>query len=123
MANTKFIAASAFDGATSTTTIAAGSVNNTLVKAGPGNVYSINVSNINAAVRYCKLYDKATAPVAGTDVPVATFLIPISGSVEQSFPVGMKFDLGIGFALTTGLAAADTGAVTVSEHTVNITYA
>jgi hypothetical protein len=39
------------------------------VKASAGQVYSLFVSNINAAVRYLKLYNKASAPTVGTDVP------------------------------------------------------
>ena len=47
-----------------------------LIATGKRVVYSLAVSNANAAVRYVKLYNKATAPVVGTDVPVATFALP-----------------------------------------------
>jgi hypothetical protein len=49
-----------------------------VVKASAGLVYAIQVFNINAAARYLKVYDKATAPTSA-DTPVKRILIPASG--------------------------------------------
>lgn len=102
--------------------ISAASTNATNVKNAKGTVGGVNVGNTNAAARYLKLYDKASAPTVGTDTPVATILIPAGGRADVVFPGGLAFALGIGFALTTGAANNDTGAVAASEITGVLTY-
>lgn len=94
---------------------AAASVNNTLVKASAGEIYNIYGHNANAAARYLKIYDKATAPVAGSDTPDATFYLAPQASFRFEFPRGYYFATGIGFALTTGVADTDTGALTAGD--------
>lgn len=102
--------------------ISAASTNATVVKASAGVIGYIAVSNINAAARYLKLYNKATSPTVGTDVPVATFVIPgnaAGGGTNIPIPdVGMSFSTGISYALTTGITVADTGPVGASELSV-----
>lgn len=105
--------------------ISAATTNATSAKASAGQVYGYYVSNINASPRYLKLYNKASAPTVGTDTPVLTFLIPgntagVAGHVE--FTNGIAFATGIAFALTTGVADADTGAVAANELVVNLLY-
>lgn len=105
--------------------ISAGSTNDTNVKSSAGQLYSIYVSNINAAARYFKLYDKATTPTVGTDTPILVFLIPgntAGAGFSVQIPSGIAFSNGIGYGLTTGVATADTGVVTASEHVVNLGY-
>ena len=106
-------------------TISAASTNATSVKAAAGQVYDIQVFNINASPRYLKLYNLAVAPTVGTDTPVKTILIPgntAGGGVVKNWDKGLEFTVGIAFALTTGVADADTGAVAANELTVNIDY-
>lgn len=66
-----------------------------VVKAGPGVLYSVSMSNANAATRHCQLFNASSLPVNGT-VPVFTF--PVSTVTTQSatwtFP-GRFFDIGI----------------------------
>lgn len=103
----------------------AATTNATNVKGSAGQVYSIMCTNTNAAVRYLKLYNKATAPTVGTDTPVQVYAIPgatTGGGFTLSIPVGMVFSLGIGFATTTGAADADTGVVAANEIIVNLTF-
>jgi hypothetical protein len=110
-------------GATPSKTISAASTNATSVKGSAGTLYGIQVTNINAAVRYLKLYDKATAPTVGTDTPVKVIAIPgnaAGAGAMVAFPVGVAFTLGIAFALTTGATDADTGAVAANEIIVNL---
>lgn len=109
-------------GLTTHKTIAAGTTNATSVKASAGKVYGIFVNNQNAAVRYLKLYNKASAPTVGTDTPVLVFAIPPAGNVNLYAKDGIYLSLGIAFALTTGAADNDTTAVTASEHIVNLLY-
>lgn len=101
----------------------AATTNATLVKATAGTLYNISASNINAAARYLKLYNKATAPVPGTDTPLLTILLPPGSTVDHDFGlVGHRFATGIGLAITTGAADSDTGAVAAGEIKVMGSY-
>jgi hypothetical protein len=106
--------------------LSAASTNATSVKASAGQVYTIIATNLNAAVRYLKLYNKASAPTVGTDTPVITLAIPASatgaGFVLDTGGMGVAFATGIALALTTGIADADTGAVAANEIIINIFY-
>ena len=106
-------------------TLSAASTNATSVKASAGQVYSIMAHNTNAAVRYLKLYNKASAPTVGTDTPVLTFPIPgntAGAGFALNVDKGIAFGTGIALALTTGVADADTGAVAANEIVVNLLY-
>jgi hypothetical protein len=92
----------------------AATTNITLFRAGPTNLFELTVTNKSAAVVYVKLYDKATAPVLASDVPVLT--IPVGITAATVPPVSMSFgDLGKSFPL--GLGYAITGAVTDTDAT------
>lgn len=99
------------------------------VKATTGNVFSVHVTNDNAAVRYFQLHNKATAPAAA-EVPVEVFKIPAGTannpgvlSLDESHFArgGSHFTTGIGFAISTTLGTF-TDSATASEHLVNIKY-
>lgn len=115
-------AASVVGGASVSRTISAATTNATSVKASPGTVYGLTVNNVNAAVRYLKFYNKASAPTVGTDTPVLTIALPPADVTSVPFPVGVEFSTGIAFALTTGVADADTAAVAANEHVVHVFY-
>lgn len=103
-------------------TVAAGSTNATLVKASAGKVYSIQVNNINAAVRYLKLYNSATLPVVGTTAIVKTLAVPAASVQQFHFPGGLNFSAGIGFAMTTEATDAGTTGISASESVINVDY-
>jgi hypothetical protein len=104
-------------------TNSAATTNATSVKGSAGTLFAIHVSNINAAIRYLKLYNKATAPTVGTDVPVMVIPIPATGFASPNLGgMGMQFGTGIAFALTTGAADTDTAAVAASEIKVALAY-
>lgn len=101
----------------------AATTNATTVKASAGTLLSILVNNTNAAIRYLKLYDKATAPVVGTDIPVLTMALEPLKNFAYPIPDGLEFSAGIGYALTTGAADADTVAVGAGDIVgLNILY-
>ncbi|WP_159585932.1 hypothetical protein [Chelativorans xinjiangense] len=102
---------------------AAASTNATSAKAAPAEMYSIIGYNAAAALRYLKLYDKASAPTVGTDTPFMTIPLPASTAFALDFPVPVYFKTGLAFALTTGVADADTGALTAADVVgLNIAY-
>lgn len=114
------------DSWTQTRLISAASTNATSVKASAGIVGFIYAVNLNAAVRFLKLYNKASAPTVGTDTPVATLPIPASttgAGFQITIPVGVSFSTGIAFALTTGFLDSDTGAVAANEIFLWLGYA
>lgn len=108
---------------------AAASTNATSVKASAGNLFTAYGVNTNAAARYLKFYNKASAPTVGTDVPVLTLYMPPStvngGQFTFQFgEFGQYFSTGLAYAMTTAAADADTGALTAGDVIAfNITYA
>lgn len=105
--------------------ISAASTNATSVKASAGQVYAVQAFNTNAAARYLKLYNKASAPTVGTDTPVKTLTIPgnaAGAGLVLSWDKGLAFGTGIAFAVTTGAADSDTGAVAASELVIDLDY-
>ena len=101
----------------------AATTNATSVKASAGTVYSITVSNTAASPRYVKLYNKASAPTVGTDVPVLTIPVPAGGAVNIPFgATGHRFATGIALAITANAADSDTTAVGASEVKVATAY-
>ena len=101
---------------------AANSANNTNIKGSAGIVYFIEGWNAGT-ITYLKLYNKATAPVMGTDTPIYTCYLPASAKFQLSFPFGLNFATGIGFAL--GTVAADNDSTAVASAAVlalNILY-
>lgn len=116
-------ATSTSNGLTTTKVIAAASTNATSIKTNAGRVYLIIASNTAASVRYLKIYNKASAPTVGTDVPVLTIALP-AGSLQKIdlADIGMYFATGISLAMTTGYADADTGALTAGDVIANIMY-
>lgn len=102
---------------------AAASTNDTLVRAGIGDLFRIQGYNTNAAARYLKLYNKATAPTSA-DTPIMTRRLAPQSEFVLDFPTPFYFSLGIGYRLTTGVADADTGALTAGDvEAMNIAYA
>lgn len=106
-------------------TLSAATTNATNVKSSAGQVYALQVFNVNAAARYLKLYNSASAPTAGAGTPVKTYVIP-GNTAGNGFTIevskGMAFSSGIGFTITAAMADNDTTAVAANEIVVNIDY-
>ena len=81
--------------------------------------------NRAAAEKYVKLYDKASAPVVATDVPLITLGIPAAGYIGLGDIVGtygMRFSLGIAYAITGAYANTDATATAVGDVDMNLLY-
>ena len=109
-------------GLTISRTLSAASTNATSVKASAGQLYGWYLYNANAAVRYLKFYNKASAPTVGSDTPVMTIPIPAGAAANVEFSQGIAFGTGLAFALTTGVADSDTAAVAANEIILNLLY-
>jgi hypothetical protein len=107
-------------------TLSVANTTGTNPKGSAGQVYGFVITNTNAAARFVKLYNKATAPSVGSDTPVMTLAIPGNatgaGMVAAEFTSGIAFGTGIGMGITTGVADADTGAPAANEVVVNLFY-
>lgn len=102
---------------------AAGTTNSNLVKATPGRIYAIHGYNAAAAVKYLKLYNKATAPTVGTNTPVKTIALPPTAAFAFDWPAGYYFDTGIGYGITGAGADNDTTALTAADVVaLNVDY-
>lgn len=100
--------------------ISAASTNATSVLATAGIVTSYYCGNTATTFRYVKLYDKASAPTVGTDTPVYVIAIPAQSAANVAFEYPLAFDLGIAFAIVTGMADSSTGAAAANEVSVSL---
>jgi hypothetical protein len=106
--------------------ISTASTNINIIKASPGNLYSIVAIGQTASIRYLKLYNLPRIPTFGSDVPVMT--IPIPGNIQGAgisipFSMGVNFSTGITIAITSGSADNDSGSVGANDVIINLTYA
>lgn len=107
--------------------VSAATDNATSVKASAAKLGYVVAANVNAAVRYLHIYDKASAPTLGTDVPKLT--VPLTGGATGPVvtvnlgPLGVEFVLGLAFAITTTTGATPaSGAVAANEISVSLGY-
>ena len=84
--------------------------NLTSAAVGARTVTGFVLVNTTAAFKFVKLYDKASAPVLATDVPLVTLAVPPNGTLvsDASFAIA----LGLAYAITNLVADTDATAVT-----------
>lgn len=81
-------------------------------------------TNTNAAVRYVKIYNKATSPGTG-DTPILRLAIPgntAGAGGTASIPLGLVFSTGLSFRMVTGVADNDGTDVAANEIILNYAY-
>jgi hypothetical protein len=100
----------------------AATTNATSVTEAATDVFSIWVYNANAALRYLKIYDKASAPTVGTDTPELVIPLKATDFTVVTFAKGFHLGTGLSYALTTGAATSDTAAVGTDITGLTITY-
>ena len=101
----------------------AATTNATSVKNTSASLYSLVASNTGASIRYLKLYNKASAPTVGTDIPVLTLPIPAGSFINPPLgAMGARFATGLAYAITGAAADADTTAVAAGEVKVKLDY-
>jgi hypothetical protein len=107
--------------ATPLTINSAATTNGQLVLTGSSGLQAFYATNIGATAAFVKLYNKATAPTVGTDVPAMIIPVPaaVAGvpGVAQITPgfQGYRFALGLGLAITGAVADNDTTAVAAGQ--------
>lgn len=94
----------------------AATTNLTAVKTSAGTLYNIVARNTGAGPAFLKLYNKNSAPVVASDVPVMTLeLAPGVPLVINFGAVGHRFAAGIGMAITGATADNDATAVAAGQ--------
>lgn len=96
--------------------------NATAVSGVPVNVSILHLVNTGDGVRFVKLYNKASAPTVGTDVPLITIGIPAVQNSSFMLPAlqGINFSIGLSYAITLGAADSDTTALTVAANVTGL---
>ncbi|MBK9497312.1 MAG: hypothetical protein IPO08_22890 [Xanthomonadales bacterium] len=102
---------------------AAATTNTTNIKNAAGRVVGVSLYNTTAAVLFFKLYNKASTPVLGTDIPVYVIPVPPNGSREVKLPFGASFTTGISYAITGAVSDSDTTVVTANSIIGAVLYA
>lgn len=105
--------------------VSAATTNATSIKGSAGQFYSMAGYNTNAAPRYLKLYDKASAPTVGTDTPVWVMMLPgnaAGAGANLSLPLPLACTLGLAFAITGGIADNDTTSVGAGDCVIDFLY-
>lgn len=106
------------------TSISSANTNNsTSVKPSAAAVYEVVACNTNAAARFVKLYNKATAPTCGTDTPYFRLEVAPSTCAPAVISTGgMSFPLGLGYCIVTGKADSDNTAPSADDVQLNIGF-
>ena len=103
--------------------VSAASTNANLLKNAATAILWITASNTSASWRFLKLYNKATLPVPGTDVPTAVIGIPPGQTITVANAVAMRLPQGLGIAITGGIADTDATAIGLNEVVVSLAFA
>lgn len=85
------------------------------VKTSAASLMEIDAFNNNTYIVFLKLYNKASAPTVGTDVPITVIPIPAgSGIVSEFGQYGKRFTTGFAYAVTVAQGDADATAPAAS---------
>jgi hypothetical protein len=104
----------------------AATTNGALVLTGTSGLQAFYATNTGATAAFVKLYNKATAPTVGTDVPEMIIPVPAAVSGVPGIAAltpgfnGYRFALGLGIAITGGVADTDTTAVAAGQVKVKL---
>ena len=96
--------------------------NATLVKASTANILGWHLTNLSATPKFVKVYGKATAPVAGTDIPRFVIALPADGLSTSSFVPGKASTTGFGYTIVNGVADSDATAVAAGDVVGSFVY-
>jgi len=104
----------------------AATTNGALIITGTSSVHSLWATNEGASTAFLKLYNKATAPTVGTDVPEMIIPIPaaVGGVPGVANPnmgfIPFRFALGLGISITRNAVFSDTTAIGAGEVKVKL---
>lgn len=94
------------------------------IKASAGQVYGIEVTNINATPVYVRFYNQTGSP-GTSDTVVWSAIVPgntAGAGIVRTWDKGMAFGTGIGIRVTNAIADNDNTALTANTVMVNVQY-
>ena len=91
------------------------------VTTAPTRVFGWTLTNSAAAIRYVKIYNKASA-AASTDTPVFTIGVPTLSTVEFYASGGVNLNLGLSVRCVTEAADNGTTSATSGDVLAHILY-
>lgn len=103
--------------------LAANSTNATSASAAAGRLKKVQLRNLLATTVYFKIYDKASAPTVGTDVPV--MILTVLGNAQLDIEIkgdGLPFTLGLAYATTLNKVNSDSTAVAAGALKADVSY-
>lgn len=101
---------------------ATASTNATSVTSVPTQLDGVELTNEAAYSVFFKIYDKATAPTVGTDVPIVTIPVAATSTVVDNFDGGLELVNGYAFAMTKLEADTDTTVLVAGDLKAHSDY-
>ena len=92
------------------------------VTASATNLYGWYMFNAASAIRYVKLYNKASAATVGSDTPFMTIPLPAGGGSNIMGDIPISFTLGLSAGATTAVADNSTAAPGANDVIVHLFY-
>ena len=101
---------------------AAASTNATSVTAVPTQIDSIDLTNYAGYSCFFKIYDNATTPTVGTDIPILTIPVPTLSESTHAWPDGLQLANGYTYAMTKLIADTDTTVLVAGDMKAHSDY-
>jgi hypothetical protein len=93
------------------------------IKATAGQIYGWYFMNLHTATLYLRFYNATAAnTTVGTTTAIMVIPVPAGSAANVAFPNGIAFDTALSAAVTTGIAANDTGAPAANVFVCNVFY-
>lgn len=103
--------------------VAQASLNEVCIKASSSIPYGCDIFNNSGYPIFVKLFNKATAPVAGTDAPARTIGVQAGERAVWHDPKGLAgFSAGLAIAITKDIADFDSTPVAAYDCVVDLFY-
>jgi hypothetical protein len=103
--------------------VATSGLNTAVIKASAGLITGGTITNDTEYEIFVKIYDSATAPNVGVDVPAQTIGVQSGVSLPIDIPEGgLTYSNGIAIAITKGMADEDATPVVAEDCVVDIFY-
>lgn len=102
--------------------VSAASNNASNIKNSAGMIYGYEIYNSNAAVRFVKLYNKASTPNPASDTPFRTIAVPPGGRAHFHTTTGLLLGTGISLATVTGIGDTDNTSVGVNDLVIDLDW-
>jgi hypothetical protein len=105
--------------------VATATTNATLVAGRPADLTGWSVVNTSAAVKYVRVFNKATAPVPASDAALIVLRIPLAAGQRSDVQIasnGEWMSAGLAFNITGAAADTDTTVTAAGDVTVAFFY-